>query len=339
MRTCNVAVVGATGLVGREILAVLDQRQFPLGELRLYASQRSAGERIECGGRATRVELLDAASFAGVDLIFLAAGETAATEWSDLVGDVDAVVIDTTQTFAADLDVPVVVPEVNPQDLAGYATRGIVASPDATTIALSIVLHPLREAAGIRRVAVTTVEPVSGAGRAGIEELQQQTLGIMQGRGADDAGPTFPHRIAFNLFPQVGALAAGEPSSEESITIGSLRRLIDQPDLPVSLTRVRVPLFYGQGLSINVESLDPLMTSAVVDLLRVAPGILLEDPSESHAYPTPADVIGEDAVAVGRVRSDPEASVIDVWAVIDNLRKGSAVNAVQIAELLLRDHL
>lgn len=339
MRTCNVAVVGATGLVGREIVEVFDQRQFPIGELRLFASQRSAGELIECGGRSVRVDPFDAAALHGSEFVFAAAPDSMGMDWVDPVTTSGAIVIDTTQHFAADLDVPLIVPEVNPNDLVGYASRGIVASPDPTSIALAIVLHPLREMAGIRRLVVTSCEPVSGVGRGGIEELQQQTLHLMQGRSPDTIGSAFPQRVAFNLFPQVGSLAEGKRTVDEEMTIAAVRRLIDQPDLPVSLTRVRVPLFFGQALAINVESDDALMTSAVVEILRAAPGILLEEATDDMPYPTPASIIGEDAIGLGRVRSDPETCAIDLWAVIDNVRKGAAVNAVQIAELLLRDHV
>lgn len=339
MRDLTVAIVGATGLVGQELVDVLAQRQFPLRELRLYASPRSAGELLACGDVRARVEPLEAASFSDVDLIFLAAGEAVTAEWEDRLESSSAVIIDTSQRFAADSDVPCIVPEVNLHELAEHTRRGIVVSPDATSIALAVVLHPLREALGLRRLVVTTVEPASGAGRAGVDELQRQTVGLMQGLGSDEPGTVFPHRIAFNLFPQIGEIALGAASRDEALTALTLRRLLDQPELPISLTRVRVPLFFGQGLSVNVEAQDPMVTDAVVELLRSAPGILLEDDQEASAYPTPAGAVGQDAVAVGRVRSDTETGVIDLWAVIDNVRKGSAVNAVQIAEALARDHL
>jgi len=317
----------------------LEQRQFPLAGLRLYASQHSAGETISCGGVDGLVEPLDAATFEAVDLIFLAMPEPATVEWASRFEDSNAITIDMTQSYVDDLDVPLVVPEVNPHDLGDYANRNIVGSPDPTSIALAVVLQPIREAVGLRRVVVTTLEPVSGSGRSGIDELQRQTVALMQGMGGDEVGPMYPRRIAFNLFPQVGALTAGAASHNEAQTVTALRRILDQPDLPVSLTRLRVPLFYGQGLAIDIECQDALVTEAVVDLLRAAPGILLETSDEGETYPTPADVVGQDAVAVGRVRSDTENHVIDLWAVIDNVRKGAAVNAVQIAELLLRDHI
>ena len=337
MERATVAVVGATGLVGRELVAVLEQRQFPLADLRLYASLRSAGEEMACGDLRRRVEVLDGASFDDVDIVFLAAGERVSAEWISRLERSPAVVVDTTQLFADDADVPLVVPEVNAGDLRDHAIRGIVASPDPATIALAVVLAPLREAAGLRRVVVTTIEPASGAGSAGVDELQRQTVDLMQGRGTEPAA--FPHRIAFNLFPQIGELLAGGSSRDEAVAAAGVRRVLDLADLPVSITRVRAPLFFGHALSIDVETSEPLVLEEAVDILRGAPGLLLPEAMEGGSYPTPADVVGEDATFVGRVRCDPPASTVDVWAVIDGVRKGSAVNAVQIAELLLRDHI
>lgn len=337
MERATVAVVGATGLVGREIIAVLEQRQFPLADLRLYASLRSAGESISCGDLSRAVEVLDGANFDDVDIVFLAAGERISAEWISRLEESPAVVVDLSQLFAGDTDVPVVVPEVNAGDLADHSIRGIVASPDPATIALSVVLNPFRDAAGIRRVVVTSIEPASGIGGAGIDELQRQTVDLMQGRGTEAA--TFPHRIAFNLFPQIGELLAGGSSKDEQITAASVRRVLDQAELAISITRVRAPLFFGHALSVDIETTEPMVVEEVVDLLRGAPGVLLPETMEGGTYPTPADVVGEDATFVGRIRCDPPASTIDVWAVIDGVRKGAAVNAVQIAELLLRDHL
>jgi aspartate-semialdehyde dehydrogenase len=337
MERATVAVVGATGLVGREIIAVLEQRQFPLADLRLYASLRSAGESISCGDLSRAVEVLDGANFDDVDIVFLAAGERITAEWISRLEASPAVVIDLSQLFAGDTDVPVVVPEVNAGDLADHSIRGIVASPDPATIALSVVLNPFRDAAGIRRVVVTSIEPASGIGGVGIDELQRQTVDLMQGRGTEPA--TFPHRIAFNLFPQIGELLAGGNSKDEEVTTASVRRVLDQAELAISITRVRAPLFFGHALSIDIETTEPMVLEEVVDLLRGAPGVLLPETMEGGTYPTPADVVGEDATFVGRIRCDPPASTIDVWAVIDGVRKGAAVNAVQIAELLLRDHL
>jgi aspartate-semialdehyde dehydrogenase len=333
----SIAVIGATGLVGQEIIEQLDQRGFPIAALQLYASLRTAGDELRCGGVSARVELLDGARFDATDIVFLAAGEQVSAEWVPRATDAGAVAIDTSQLFAGDADVPLVVPEVNAAGLADYGLRSLVASPDPAAVAMSIVLKPLHTAGRVKRVVASTFEAVSGAGRAGIEELQRQTVELMNGRSAEPA--LFPHRIAFNLVPQVGELLAGGASHDEQLTTQAVRRLLDAPDLEISVTRVRAPLFYGAAISLNVETVDPLAAAEAHDLLRAAPGILLQDDTTTASYPTPADVVGQDAICVGRVRADEAANLLDLWVVFDNVRKGAATNAVQIAELLIRDHL
>lgn len=334
----SVAVVGATGLVGHEIVSTLEQRLFPLSELHLYASLRCAGDEVSCGTLTVRVEPLDHARFAGTDIVFLAAGELVSAEWQARATDAGAIVIDTSQLFAADPDVPLVVPEVNAGEIAEYVTRSLIASPDSPATALAVALKPLHEAARLLRVVATTFEPVSGLGRAGIDELQQQTVELMNGRSIDEPA-VFPRRIAFNVIPQIGEALAGGISSHEQQTRTALRRLLDAPDLPVSVTRVRVPLFFGSGLAVNVETEARLTAAHARDVLHTAPGVLLQDELVAGEYPTPTDVVEQDATFVGRIREDEATNVLDLWLAIDNLRKGSAVNAVQIAELLIRDYL
>jgi aspartate-semialdehyde dehydrogenase len=330
----SIAVVGATGLVGREIVAALEQREFPLSDLQLYASLRSAGDEMSCGRITARVDLLERARFEGNDMVFFAAGEQVSAEWAGRVTEADAVLIDASQLFAADPDVPLIVPEVNAPSAGGYIERGIVASPDSPGIALAVVLNPLHAAATLRRVVVSTYEPLSGAGQAGIEELQRQTVELMSGRSVENE--LFPHRVAFNVVPEVGEILAGGASRDERLTAAALRRLLDVPDLVASVTRARVPLFYGSALSVNVETADKLTVAQARDVLRQSPGILVHDDPQ---YPTPVDAVGQDAVGVGRMREDEGMNVLDIWVTIDNIRKGSAVNAVQIAELLIRDYL
>lgn len=334
----SVAVIGATGLVGQEIVTTLEQRLFPLSELRLYASLRSAGEEVRCGELTARVEPLDdRARFESTDIVFLAAGEQVSAEWLTRSTAGGAVAIDTSQLFAGDPDVPVVVPEVNAADIAEYVTRHLIVSPDVPATALAIALKPLHDAARVMRMVATTFEPVSGLGKAGIDELQQQTIELMGGRSVEPA--VFPSRIAFNVVPHAGDALAGGTSSHEQQTITALRRLLDAPDLAVSVTRVRVPLFYGTGLAVNVETEVHLTAAQAREGLRTAPGVLLQDEIAAGEYPTPAEVVGQDATVVGRIREDETRNVLDLWLAIDNLRKGSAVNAVQIAELLIRDYL
>lgn len=333
----SIAVVGATGLVGQEIIEQLEQRGFPIGALQLYGSLRTAGDLFRCAGVSARVELLDGAHFDDTDIVFLAAGEQVSAEWAPRATQAGAVVIDTSQLFAGDADVPLVVPEANAAALADYDARGIVASPDAAAIAMSVVLKPLQTASALRRVVASTFEPVSGAGRAGIEELQQQTVELMGGRSVEPA--LFQHRIAFNLVPQIGEFLAGGASRGEAQTVCALRRLLNAPELAVSVTRVRAPLFYGAAISLNLETTDGLTADAARELWRTAPGILLQDDVSAGTYPTSVDAVGQDAICVGRVRADEAANVLDLWMVFDNVRKGSAANAVQIAELLIRDYL
>jgi len=338
----SVAVVGATGIVGREILTVLAERQFPLSRLDLYASVNSAGDEAESGALSGRVELLDAARFDDTDIAFFAAGERVSAEWIPRATESGAVVIDTSQLFAADADVPLVVPEVNAGDVDDYGTRNLIVSPDAPAIALAVVLHALQEALPqaaplIIRVVASILEPASGAGRAGIAELEQQTIELMHGRSVEPA--VFPQRLAFNAVPQVGELLAGGASKEEQQTLHALRRLLKDPHFAASITRVRVPVFFGTTLALNVETAAPLTAAAARAALRNAPGILFDDDADAPRYATPATVVGQDATCVGRIRDDQTGHGLDLWVAIDNIRKGSAVNAVQIAELLIRDYL
>ncbi len=333
----SIAVVGATGLVGQEILQLLDERGFPLGALQPYASLRSAGDELHCAGVSARVEPLDSARFDDTDIVFLAAGEQVSAEWVPRATDAGAIVIDTSQLFADDAAVPLIVPEVNAADLAEYYQRNLIASPDAAAIAMSIVLKPLHAAARVKRVVASTYEAVSGAGRGGIEELQHQTIELMNGRSVEPA--RFPQRIAFNVVPQIGEFLEGGASRDEQCTKDALRRLVDEPDLGISVTRVRTPLFYGTAISMNVETVDGITADGARTILRAAPGILLQEEVGSVSCPTPIDAVGQDAIHLGRIRADEGLNLLDLWIVLDSLRKGSATNAVQIAELLIRDYL
>ncbi len=332
--TYAVAVVGATGLVGAEIIAVLDERGFPLRALRLYASDGSAGDEVSCGALTARVELLDQAEFDGVDIVFLAAGAPVSADVLERLSAAGAVAIDTSPYAIDEPDVPVIVPEVNAAEIHDYVVRHLVVSPDPIAIALAVVVRPLQAAATVRRLVVATFEPVSSAGRAGIEELQRQTVELMSGQSTEPA--VFSQRIAFNALPQVGELVAEGGSRDEQHTVTALRRLLDLPDLPVSVTRVRIPTFFGTAIALNIETDEPLSVAHARELLRGAPGVLIDAGAEAPAYPTPASAVGQDAICVGRIRADEVMNVLDVWIAIDNLRKGAAVNAVQIAEVLVR---
>ena len=333
----SVAVVGATGLVGAEILSVLEERQFPIADLRLYASLRSAGDEARCGELSARIDLLERARFDGTDLAFFAAGEQVSAEWIGRATEAGAVVIDTSPLLADDTDVPLIVPEVNAGDLSRYADRLVIVSPDAPGVALAVALNPLHQAAGITRVVCSTFEPVAHAGRAGIEELQRQTIELINGRSVENQ--LFTQRIAFNVLPQVGELLAGGSARGERQVVAALHRLLDDHSLSVSVMRACVPIFYGGALSVNVETSTRLTAAEAREILRTAPGILLLDGADGLHYPTPAEAVAQDATLVGRIREEESLNVLDLWIAIDTIRKGAAVNAVQIAELLIRDYL
>jgi aspartate-semialdehyde dehydrogenase len=334
----NVAVIGATSLVGGELLHVLAERGFPLGELRAFASLGSLGEVIRCGAQEARIAALDAqTSFAGSDLLFVLAGETISAEWSARAVADGAVVIDSSGLHSTAPDVPLVVPEVNGNELGRHPGCRLVACPDAVTTALAVALAPLHALSPVKRVVATTLEPASGAGRSGVAELERQTRELMSGQ--DTEVEVFPQRLAFNVFPQVGEFLAGGGSRAEDSACQGLRRLLHRSDLAISVTRLQVPVFYGIGIAANVELERSLGEEAIRQHLRQAPGLLVLDDVTERIYPTPADSVGNDATLLGRIRQAPDSPVVDLWIAIDNLRKGSALNAVQIAEILLRDHL
>jgi aspartate-semialdehyde dehydrogenase len=334
----SVALIGASGVVGGEILKALEERNFPLASLSAYASLRTAGELVACGGLSARIDPLgDAARFNDTDIVFLAAGEQISAEWAGRIAEAGAVVIDVSGLFTDDPEVPLIVPEVNPTDISRHVDRGLISTPDPAAIALAVVLAPLHTLASLHRVAVTTFEPVSGAGRGGIEELERQTVDLMGGRSPDEK--IFPRRVAFNVLPQVGELLEGGISRGEQQTAAAVRRLLEDPELCIHVTRVRAPLFYGACLAVNIELGVRLGLDEVRDALREAPGVFLQDDAGESGYSTAADSVGQDTISVGRLRVDPELPILNLWLSLDNTRKGAAVNAVQIAEILIREYL
>jgi len=339
-RAYNVVVVGATGAVGTEVVKVLAERAFPIGELRLFASQRSAGSSVEYGEREVDVELLDEEGFAGADLAFFCAGGEVSATYAPLAAEAGAVVIDKSSVFRMDPDVPLVVPEVNAGDIAERG-RGIIASPNCTTIPMVVALKPLMDEAGLERLVASSYQAVSGAGKGGVDTLSKETVNILNMRAprTDEDGPSvFPHRIAFNCIPQVDSFLADGSTKEEVKVIAESRRVLHHEELPVSVTCVRVPTFYGHGVALTIETTQKLDAEDARQLLRGAPGVILADGGEAMPYPTPADVGGTDAVFVGRVRNDPMVPCgLQLWVAADNVRKGAAVNAVQIAEIVARD--
>jgi len=334
----NVAVVGATGAVGEQMREVLEERLFPVDEIRFLASERSAGQVLEFQREKVRVKVLGKDSFQGVDIALFSAGRQVSENFAPLAVDAGAVVVDNSPQFRMEPDVPLVVPEVNAGEIGRYEKRGIVANPNCSTIQMVVALKPIHDAARIKRVVVSTYQSVSGAGRMAMEELSQQTIALFSGK--EIKNEKFPHQIAFNCIPQIDAFLENGYTKEEMKMIHETRKILGEPALPVTATTVRVPVFCGHSESVNVETEKKLTAGDVKAILREAPGIVLCDDPASGVYPMAIHAVGKDATFVGRIREDDSVpNGINLWIVADNLRKGAALNAVQIAEILIRDYL
>lgn len=334
----NVAVVGATGAVGEQMREILEERLFAVGELRLLASERSAGQTLEFRGKHIRVEALREDSFRGIDIALFSAGGSVSDKFAPLAVAAGSVVVDNTARFRMEPDVPLVVPEVNPNEIPRYKHRGIVANPNCSTIQMVVALKPIHDAARIKRVVVSSYQSASGAGRKAMDELSQQTVALFNGK--EIKKEKFPHQIAFNCIPHIDAFVDGGYTKEEMKMINETRKILGEPSLSITATAVRVPVFCGHSESVNIETERKLTAKDVKALLREAPGILLCDDPEKNIYPTAIDAVGKDATLVGRIREDDSvANGINLWIVADNLRKGAALNAVQIAEILVRDYI
>ena len=334
----NVAVVGATGAVGEQLREVLEERQFPVGELRLLASERSAGQFLPFQNKQVRVDILKEDSFRGIDIGLFSAGGNVSAKFAPLAVAAGAVVVDNTSHFRMEPDIPLVVPEVNAEEIAGYKTHGIVANPNCSTIQMVVALKPLHDAARLKRVVVSTYQSVSGAGRMAMEELSQQVGALFNGR--EIRKEKFPHQIAFNCIPHIDVFLDDGYTKEEWKMIHETRKILGEPELPVTATTVRVPVFCSHSESVNVETEKKLTAAQAKAILRDSPGVLLADVPEENIYPLAIDAVGKDATYVGRVREDHSvANGLNLWVVADNLRKGAALNAVQIAEILIRDYI
>lgn len=329
------AILGATGAVGKETLEILEERKFPLESLRLFASKRSAGEVLSCQERQWTVEeLTPESSFAGVDLALISATDAISREYGARLGAAGVLVIDDSGVFRMDHDVPLVVPEVNAHALREIS-RGIVAIPNCTTTPLVMALKPLHVAAGVKRVVVTTFQSVSGTGAAAMDELMNQTRNLMAFREA--RAEVYPYQIAFNLLPHIGSFNDGGDCSEEVKIVKETRKILEAPAMRVTATTVRVPVLRCHSEAINVELERPLKSNEARAVLAEMPGVLVYDDPVRRLYPMPLDATGKDEVYVGRVREDESISNgLNLWVVSDNLRKGAALNAVQIAECLVK---
>jgi aspartate-semialdehyde dehydrogenase len=340
----KIVVVGATGNVGREMLNILAERQFPIAEIAAVASPRSQGDRIDFGdtGRELKVQNIENFDFSGWDMALFAAGSGPTKIHAPRAAAAGCTVIDNSSLYRMDPDVPLIVPEVNPQAIDGYRKKNIIANPNCSTAQMVVALKPLHDAAAIRRVVVSTYQSVSGAGKAGMDELFQQSRGIFVG---DSANPEkFTKQIAFNVIPHIDVFMGPESdfdgyTKEEWKMAAETAKILD-PDILVSATCVRVPVFVGHSEAISIEFENPISAKEAQSLLREAPGVMLVDKREDGGYVTPIECVGDYATFVSRVRKDPTVqNGLVLWCVSDNLRKGAALNAVQIAELLGRRHL
>lgn len=338
-RPISLAVVGATGTVGRTVLDVLDDLDVPVRSLRAFASPRSAGTTLAFRADDVRVEGLHEGAFRDCDVAIFCAGADVAREWAPRAWAEGCAVVDDSPAFRTDPDVPLVVPEVNPDALGGLRARGIVSNPSTNVTALTIALQPLRAAAGLRRVVVATYQSVSGVGQGGVEELEREARDLLNLREPEPAA-RFPHRIAFNVIPQVGAFGEGGRTEEEEKIVRETRKVLGDPALRIAATAVRVPVFFGHSAAVNVETERKLSADAAREILRSAPGVKVVDDPAQRIYPMPMLVANEDAVLVGRIREDASLETgLDLFLSVENTRKGAATNAIQIARLIAEKHL
>jgi aspartate-semialdehyde dehydrogenase len=335
----RVVVVGATGNVGREMLNILAERQFPLDEIAAVASPRSTGDVIDFGdsGRELKVRNIEHFDFKGWDMALFAAGSDVSRVYAPIAAAAGCTVIDNSSFFRMDPDVPLIVPEVNPEAIDGYRRKNIIANPNCSTAQLVVALKPLHDAATIKRVVVATYQSVSGAGKAGMDELFEQSRNIFVGDSTEPK--TFTKQIAFNVIPHIDVFLDDGSTKEEWKMVVETKKILD-PKIKVTATCVRVPVFVGHSEAVNIEFENEISAAQARAILRESPGIMLVDKQEDGGYVTPIEAVGEYATYISRVREDSTVeNGLSLWCVSDNLRKGAALNAVQIAELLGRKHL
>ncbi len=335
----KVAMVGATGAVGETVLNILHERGFPISELVALASERSAGSTIEFGGRKITVQNLDSYDFSGVDIAFFSAGGSVSRAHAPRAAAAGAVVIDNTSEFRYHDDIPLVISEVNPHAIAHYKKRGIIANPNCSTMQMLAVLAPIHHAAGITRINVATYQSVSGAGRSGLDELAKQTAAMLNGQ--EHAPAKFSAQIAFNVIPHIDDFQDNGYTKEEMKMVWETRKIFEDETIQVNPTAVRVPVFYGHAEAVHIETRDKISAEQARRLLEAAPGVVVVDERKAGGYPTPVShAAGQDPVFVGRIREDiSHVHGLNLWIVSDNIRKGAALNAVQIAELLVKSYL
>jgi aspartate-semialdehyde dehydrogenase len=338
-RRFNVAVVGATGVVGESMLSILHERRFPVGSVRAVASSRSAGQRVAFGDGELTVEDLEKFDFKGIDIGLFSPGAAVSKIHAPRAAAAGCVVIDNTSQFRYDPDIPLVVPEVNPGAVAQYRNRGIIANPNCSTIQMVVALKPIHDAAVIERINVCTYQSVSGTGKDAVEELHAQTVALLNAKPAESS--VYPRPIAFNVLPHIDVFQDNGYTREEMKIVWETRKIMGDESILVNATAVRVPVFYGHSEAVHIETRRKIGAEEVRRLLEGRPGIVVMDERRDGGYPTPVtDAAGTDPVFVGRIREDiSHPRGIDLWIVSDNVRKGAALNSVQIAEILVKDHL
>jgi len=339
MKTYNVAIVGATGAVGEALINVLEERNFPVGELFPLASERSAGSKIMFRGKPVTVQNLADFDFSQAQIGLFSAGGNISADYAEKAGKAGCVVIDNTSHFRYDADIPLVVPEVNPEKIAEYTNRNIIANPNCSTIQMLVALKPIHDRVGITRINVATYQAVSGTGKEAIEELAKQTADLLNGREVSCS--VYPKQIAFNVLPQIDVFMDNGYTKEEMKMSWETKKIFGDDSIQVNATCVRVPVFFGHSEAVHLETREPISVEEVRSLLANAPGVQLMDEQVPGGYPTAVtDSAGKDATLVGRIRADiSHPNGLDMWIVSDNVRKGAALNSVQIAEVLIKDYL
>jgi len=338
-KTYDVAVVGATGAVGETMLSILAERKFPVGNIYALASSRSAGKKVEFGGKMITVEDLDSFDFSRVQIGLFSAGGSVSKIYAPKAAEAGCVVIDNTSEFRYDDEIPLVVPEVNPHAIERYKDRGIIANPNCSTIQMLVALKPIYDAAGIERINVATYQAVSGTGKEAIEELASQTAAILNGR--EITSSVYPKQIAFNCLPQIDVFQDNGYTKEEMKMVWETRKILEDESIQVNPTAVRVPVFYGHSEAVHVETAKKLSADEARALLEKASGVQVMDERQDGGYPTAVtEGANDDSTWVGRIREDiSHPRGLDLWVVSDNVRKGAALNSVQIAEILIKDYL
>jgi aspartate-semialdehyde dehydrogenase len=338
-KTYDVAVVGATGAVGETMISILEERNFPVGKVYALASERSAGKRIPFKGGSLVVEDLASFDFSKVQIGLFSPGASVSAEYAPKAAAAGCVVIDNTSQFRYDDDIPLVVPEVNPEKVADYKNRGIIANPNCSTIQMLVALKPIYDAVGITRINVATYQAVSGTGKEAIEELATQTANLLNAKPVKAS--VYPKQIAFNVLPQIDVYMDNGYTKEEMKMVWETRKIMGDESILVNPTAARVPVFFGHSEAVHIETKQKITAEQVRELLAKAPGVTLVDERVNGGYPTAVtESSGNDDVFVGRIREDISHPMgIDLWVVGDNVRKGAALNSVQIAEVLIRDYL